>query len=178
MENLTKIFEECKREGVHEYGVIPIEKIEFSEEVRTLCKENQCGQYGKTWACPPGVGPLEECKAKCMKYKSAFIFTTTSKLEDSFDYEGMIEGKRVHELVSEKVRRLFEEEFTELLVLSSEGCQNCEDCTYPDAPCRFPHRMSPSVESYGIMVNQEAKEAGIHYINGANSVTYFSNIFF
>ena len=90
----------------------------------------------------------------------------------------MQEGKAAHEEVCARVRKIFEENFAETLVLTSEGCGNCQTCTYPDAPCRFPDHMCPSVESYGIFVNEEAAEAGIHYINGANTVTYFGNVFF
>ena len=178
MESLDTIFELCKEAGVHEQAVIPVEKIKFSDEVRHLCEVNYCGSYGKTWACPPGVGSVEECREKCMAFTQVYIFTTWHPLEDSLDLDGMQEGKAAHEEVCARVRKIFEENFAETLVLTSEGCGNCQTCTYPDAPWRFPDHMCPSVESYGIFVNEEAAEAGIHYINGANTVTYFGNVFF
>ncbi|HIV13348.1 MAG TPA: hypothetical protein IAA63_09455 [Candidatus Pullilachnospira stercoravium] len=49
----------------------------------------------------------------------------------------------------------------------------CSECTYPEAPCRFPDRSHGSIEGYGIMVSDLANQAGINYINGANTVTYF-----
>ena len=84
----------------------------------------------------------------------------------------------VHEQAVIPVEKIKFSDEVRHLVLTSEGCRNCQTCTYPDAPCRFPDRMCPSVESYGIFVNEEAAEAGIHYINGANTVTYFGNVFF
>ena len=68
--------------------------------------------------------------------------------------------------------------FPRNLMLTSEGCQNCASCTYPDSPCRFPDKMYPSVESYGISVVNEAAAAGMHYINGTNTVTYFAKYIF
>ena len=114
-----------------------------------------------------------------MKYKNVFVFSTKYDLEDSFDFEGMTDAMARHRDISKKVRNLFREMFgNDFLALSSEGCDNCTECTYPDAPCRFPDEMMPSVESHGIMVFKEAAACGIHYINGANTVTYFSNIFY
>ncbi|MBE6032659.1 MAG: hypothetical protein E7224_05645 [Clostridiales bacterium] len=45
--------------------------------------------------------------------------------------------------------------------------------TVPDAPCRFPEELSPSVEGYGIFVTPLAKKAGIPYYGGPDTVTYF-----
>lgn len=175
----NEFLEKIKELGVHEYGIIPVENVPFEHEVREMCAANRCGSYAKTWCCPPGCGTEEECREKCMKYKNVLVFSTKGDLEDSFDFEGMTEAMVRHKAVSKKVRLLFKETFgDDFFALSSEGCGNCEKCTYPDAPCRFPDDMMPSVESYGIMVYKEAAAAGIHYINGANTVTFFSNIFF
>ena len=125
MESLDTIFELCKEAGVHEQAVIPVEKIKFSDEVRHLCEVNYCGSYGKTWACPPGVGSVEECREKCMAFTQVYIFTTWHPLEDSLDLDGMQEGKAAHEEVCARVRKIFEENFAETLVLTSEGCGNC-----------------------------------------------------
>lgn len=167
-----------KDQGVHQHSVLPVEKIDFSDEVRGLCAANCCGQYGKTWACPPGVGTVAECKEKCMKYSHVYIFSTLHQIEDSLDFEGMMDGKEEHEKVCELIGKLFVKEFPNCLMLTSEGCSNCAKCTYPDAPCRFPEKMHPSVESYGISVVKEASTSKINYINGENTVTYFGNIFF
>lgn len=178
MKNIQELFEKCKSVGIHQYGVISVKDVVFSPEVRHLCEVNQCGAYGTTWACPPGVGTLEECKEKCLKYENVFVFSTLCQIEDSFDFEGMMDGKKHHEEISTLVRKLFEQEVQDIMVLSSEGCSNCKKCAYPQEPCRYPDKMFPSVESYGIMVYNQAAKAGIKYMNGKNTVTYFSNIFY
>lgn len=64
----------------------------------------------------------------------------------------------------------------DFLLLANEGRDKCEKCTYPDAPCRFPDQTHGALEGYGIFVSELAKQAGIHYINGANTVTYFGGV--
>ena len=100
-----------KELGVHEYGIIPVEKVPFEHEVREMCAANRCGAYAKTWCCPPGCGTEEECKERCMKYKYVLVFSTKTDLEDSFDFEGMTEAMVRHRAVSKQVRTLFREMF-------------------------------------------------------------------
>ena len=164
--------------GIHQSAFVKTADLRFSDGVRHLCEENSCGQYGRTWACPPGVGTLEECKQQLLSYKNLFVFTTMHPLEDSFDVECMAAGKEQHCEVRPQVVRLFREQYENILVLSAGGCQLCPSCTYPDAPCRFPEKLIPSLSSYGIEVNRLAAKAGINYINGANTVTYFTCILY
>ncbi len=164
--------------GIHEYAFMNTGDLVFSQGVRNLCEMNSCGEYGKTWACPPGVGTMEECQSKLLRYQHFFVFTTLHPLEDSYDFEGMMEGKERHRERCPAIAALFEKEYQDVFILSAEGCGRCERCTYPDAPCRFPDTLYPSIESYCVEVNRLAASAGIHYINGANTVTYFGCIFY
>lgn len=160
--------------GIYQFGLIEAKEIVFSNEVRRLCEQNVCGGYGTTWTCPPAVGTIEECKEKCLKYTKALVFSAKFSLEDSFDYEGMVHGQSEFKKVSDRLASLMEEkQLSDFLLLSNEGCMRCKECTYPHKPCRFPEKLFPSVESYGIMVNALAKSAKINYVNGQNTVTYF-----
>lgn len=67
-------------------------------------------------------------------------------------------------------------EQTELL--GAGGCSLCETCTYPSAPCRHPEKMRRPMEACGIDVVNLSKIAGINYFNGADTVTYFSILFY
>jgi len=167
--------EELRTLGITAYGVVDTGEIVFSEEVRTLCEGNLCRGYGKTWACPPAVGTVAECRERCLGYGQALVFSAVYELEDSFDFEGMQAGHREFKNVCD---RLYERLTPPFLLLSNEGCARCRDCTYPNAPCRFPERLFPSLEGFGILVSDLAKSAGIRYINGTNTVTYFGMICF
>ena len=164
--------------GIHEYAFLSTSDLIFSQGVRNLCEMNSCGQYGKTWACPPGVGTFEECRDRILQYEHLFVFTTLHELEDSYDFKGMTKGKERHCSLCPGIVDLFRKEYENLFVLSAEGCNRCKTCTYPDAPCRFPETLYPSIESYCVEVNRLASTAWIHYINGANTVTYFGCILF
>ena len=156
--------------GVSSFGYIKTSEIVFSEEVRHICEGNQCRNYGKTWACPPAVGSFDACRRRCLTYSSAFVFASEYKLEDSFDFDGMVQS---HHRFKNVCDRLYEQLIPPFILLSNEGCIRCNTCTYPAEPCRFPDRLFPSLEGYGILVNELAKAAGISYTSGKNSVSYF-----
>lgn len=154
------------------------ENVIFSKEARDLCKQNTCGKYGTSWTCPPAVGSFEECKAKCLQYKQALLFSTVTSVKDAYDFEGWEKAQINHEKITESLAQIFKTHIEEHLILSTSKCLHCQSCTYPKAPCNHPDRMYPSVESYGVLVMEQAKLCNIHYINGENTVTYFSLIFF
>jgi predicted metal-binding protein len=141
--------------------------------VRKHCEGNVCRNYGTTWACPPAVGTVDECKTKCLSYSHALVFNQVFPLEDSFDFEGMRAGHAVFKQTCDKLYELVKPQTSDFLLLSNESCNRCEKCTYPDSPCRFPEKLFPSVESFGILVAGLAEAAKINYINGPNTVTYF-----
>lgn len=173
-----KMKELLEEAGVWQFGVVDTADMKFEQEVREMCAANVCRQYNKSWACPPAVGSVEECRERVQQYEKFLLFSVKYDLEDSFDYEGMMAGgaafKKTCREIDGKLRPLL----GKYLMLSNEGCGLCQECTYPDAPCRFPDRAHGSLEGYGIFVNQLAKQAGMKYINGANTVTYFGGIAF
>ncbi|MGI5958326.1 MAG: DUF2284 domain-containing protein [Massiliimalia sp.] len=164
--------------GVFQWGEISPRKNPFDPQVRMLCQGNVCGNYGTTWACPPAVGSLEECKKQCCSYSHAIVFNGVYPLEDSFDFESMKLGHKRFKEVCDRVYEVAKDSLSDFLLLSNEGCIRCKTCTYPQAPCRFPQMLFPSIEGYGIHVGQLAKAAGIRYINGANTVTYFGMLLY
>ena len=64
-----------------QYGWIETAELEFSERIRRVC-EQECPMYGKTWACPPAVGTVEECRARCLSYPHALYLTTLTEVSD------------------------------------------------------------------------------------------------
>ena len=162
--------------GVFQYGFVDTGKTRFTQEVRKMCEVNTCRQYGKTWACPPAIGTVEECQARVQQYDKMLVFSVKCDLEDSFDYEGMTAGGEKFKETCRKIHQAVSRYANDYLILANEGCDKCKECTYPDAPCRFPEQSRGSLEGYGIFVSELAKQAGINYINGANTVTYFGGL--
>lgn len=162
---------------VCEYAFINPEDISFLDQVRYICK-TECPQYGRSWSCPPAVGTVEECRERCSHYTGGFIFTTIAEVNDIENMEETLSTRMEHEEITRKIRDLFYEQCTDVKVLSTESCAICEKCAYPDAPCRFPDKMFPCIESYGILVTELAEKYGISFMNGANVVTWFSLILY
>lgn len=173
LETLEHILVEA---GVYQYGRVDTADIRFLQEVRGMCEVNTCRQYGKTWACPPAIGTVEECRARVQQYDAMLVFSVKCDLEDSFDYEGMVEGGKRFKRIARAIQQAVSRELDDYLLLSNEGCDQCKECTYPNAPCRFPEKTHGALEGYGILVSELAGQAGIRYINGANTVTYFGGL--
>ena len=64
------------------------------------------------------------------------------------------------------------------MALSTESCDICEHCAYPEGPCRHPDRMFPCIESYGILVTELAERHDITFLSGSRLVTWFSLILY
>lgn len=87
-----RIKEIAIKNGFWEVGFVEIANLSFYNEIRKLCEENVCRNYGTTWACPPAIGTIQECKERVMQYDKMLLLTKKYELEDSFDIEGMEEG--------------------------------------------------------------------------------------
>ena len=161
---------------IHESAWISPKDIPFSAEVRELCRANRCGRYGKSWSCPPGVGEWTDLRDRYQSFDEAFLFTTCHELEDSFDYEGMLAAGDLHKKLDDLIADALYGFNGKCVHLSAGACNICEKCTYPDAQCRFPDKARQSLEASGIDVVSLARVCGVRYINGPETVTYFSLI--
>ncbi|MBV1684169.1 DUF2284 domain-containing protein [Eubacterium callanderi] len=164
--------------GVKECAFTIPNELTFSEDTRILCKNNSCGLFDKTWACPPAVGSYERCVAKCLSYSNVLIFSTATDLKGRHNPKGWYEARVNHEAITARIAQLFRAQRPDCLVLSTEGCLVCDKCTYPDKPCPHPDKLYPSVESYGIVVMDIVSKTGLKYTHGKESLTYFSFILF
>ena len=178
MDIITEIEKAIGQTGFSEFGYVEIGTLKYYPEVRKICEGNTCRNYGSSWACPPAVGTIEECKARVEQYDKMLLFSLAYQLEDSFDFDGMINGMKDFKRTVDKLQEKLDAIPLDYSLLSNEGCNRCTSCTYPDAPCRFPHLLHHSLEGYGFIVNELAKEAGIKYNNGSDTVTYFGAVLF
>ena len=160
-----------------QYEFFETKELIFTPKVRYIC-ETECSQYGKSWACPPGVGTVEECERRCLSYPNGLLITTMTEVSDIADIEQTLATRGDHEAVTREVNALVQAQGHETYVLSTESCAICENCSYPDAPCRFREKMYPCVESHGILVTELAEQYGIEYQAGGNIVTWFSLILY
>ncbi len=158
---------------VAQYVFFSTAELEFSPRIRTVC-EQECPRYGKSWACPPAVGTVDECRARCLSYPEGLLISTLAEVQDISDMEQTLATRPAHEAVTHQVADLLRAQGVQVLGLSSESCAICPECSYPDGPCRHPELMYPCVESHGIVVTALAEKYGIEYQYGNNVVTWFS----
>lgn len=165
--------------GAAKAEIISVDQIVMSEEFREACRKNICGQWGKCWMCPPDVGDIYPLMAEIGTYRHGLWYQSIGELEDSFDIEGMGEAKHRHMLISQKLEKLVKPLLGRHLHLSCGGCGLCERCARrDDEPCRFPDKAMASLEAYGVNVYQTTRSTKLKYINGQNTVTYFSLVLF
>ena len=160
------------------YAFIDPEELEFSQRIRWIC-ENECPMYGKSWACPPAVGTVTYCKAKCRQYKNCLMVSTITEVADIADMEATLATRPEHEEVTNQVAELMRQQGVEPYVLSTEACSICETCAWAEGkPCRFPEKMHPCVESHGINVIPVLEQQGLEFQFGENVVTWISLLFY
>ena len=166
--------------GAFRAAVIPVDSIETDASFRDLCASNVCGNYGRNWMCPPDAGEIHDLMAALHTYSYALVYQTVSELEDSYDFEGMMDaGLRHNHLMVELRHEMDREDLPRTLHLGAGGCRMCEVCgKRTGEPCRHPDLAVASLETYGVNVSKLAPAAGMKYINGQNTVTYFGAVLF
>lgn len=175
--NRKQVEEQIRELPLAQFAWVRTEEMTFSERIRYVC-QTECPMYGKTWACPPAVGTVEECKTRCLRFEQALVITTVTEVGDIADIRETLSTRAPHEEITRQVRQILLEQAEEVLVLSTEACAFCEHCTYPEGkPCRHPDRMFPCVESYGIVATDLAEKHDIEFFGG-NLVTWFSILFY
>ena len=152
--------------------------LEFSSRIRWIC-EHECPMYGKSWACPPGVGTVDCCRQVCMAYDNCLLISTIVEVNDIADMEETLATRPDHEVLTNEVRDLMRQQGVDPYILSTEACTLCESCAILEGkPCRMPDKMHPCVESHGINVVPILEERGLEFQFGANVVTWISLLFF
>lgn len=160
------------------YTYIDPKSLEFSQRIRHICQA-ECPMYGKTWACPPGVGEVEECRKKCLSYSNCLLIGTITEVSDVANIQESLDTRPAHEKVTNQVRDLMREHGVTPYILSTEACSVCERCAFLDGlPCRMPGKMHPCVESHGINLIPTLEDNGLDFLYGSNIVTWYSLLFF
>lgn len=146
--------------------------LELLPEVRQMCEMNTCGQYDHNWSCPPACGTLEQCSERLKPYRRGILVQTVGEIEDWMDFEGMMEVEQDHMKTFTRFAEQLRAAIPESLAVGTGGCRQCESCTYPDQPCRFPQKRYTSMEAYGMEVNRTCKHNNLQYNYGPGKIAY------
>ncbi len=163
---------------LYTYFYIEPGQLEFSQRIRYICQA-ECPRYGQSWACPPGVGSVEACRAKCLDYRECLVIGTITECQDIADIQETLATRPDHEAITDQVQQLLREMGVEPYILSTDSCAICQNCTCPEGkPCRHPERMHPCIESHGINLIPTLEENGLEFQYGGNIVTWYSMLFY
>lgn len=168
----------AEENGFSHWAPLAMDALVPLQEVRDMCAADRCGRWGQNWSCPPGCGTLEETARQMAQYTRGLLVQTTGTLEDPFDYQGMTglsdQHKRRFDSFARQARLLY----PQCLPLTAGTCTICALCTYPDRPCRFPHKRLSSMEAYGLFVSDICTRSGLGYNYGPNTLTYTSCVLY
>ena len=92
---------------IFEYRLLDTADIKVQERVRTICKQ-ECERYGSTWACPPAVGTVAECKARCLRWPHALLLVTVAEVDDASDMAQTLPTRQAHEDITRKAAAMVE----------------------------------------------------------------------
>ena len=160
--------------GFTNWAKLDVSTIALKQEVRDMCAANTCGQYDKRWSCPPGCGSLEECAKKLAGMTHGILVQTVGDVEDSFDFDGMKEAEEAHQAHFLQMYEAIRTSGCDVLALGAGCCTQCRECTYPQAPCRFPEKMISSMEAFGMLVLEVCQANGLQYYYGSDKIAYTS----
>ena len=178
MMDREKLEQQLAELPLHVYMDIDPNGLEFSDRIRWIC-QTEGPMYGKTWACPPGVGEVAECEKKCRSYKNCLMIGTITEVSDIANMAETLDTRPAHEKITNQVRDMMREQGVQPYILSTEACTICQRCAILDGqPCRFPDKMHPCVESHCINVVPILESHGLEFQFGANVVTWISLLFF
>ena len=176
--NKELLAEKLSELPLYTFDFINPKMLEFSQRIRWIC-QNECPMYGKSWACPPGVGSVRNCEGKCKGYDNCLMIATITEVEDIADMEQTLATRPEHEEITNQVRDMMRSMAVEPYILSTEACAICDHCAYLDGqPCRYPQKMHPCVESHGINLIPAMEANGLDFQYGANVVTWVSLLFY
>ena len=178
MLSISALEEQLAQLPLYTYHFFKPNELEFTERIRWIC-QHECPMYGKSWACPPGVGEVSQCKARCMQFENCLMISTITEVADISNIEETLATRGDHEEITNQVAALMEEQGVKPYILSTEACAICQRCAILDGqPCRHPERMHPCVESHGINVIPAMESCGMEFQFGDNVVTWLSLLFY
>ena len=105
------------------------------------------------------------------------MFSTIAEVSDVINFEETLATRAEHEAVTAAIEAFIKSQGSECMALSTESCDICDTCAYPDSPCRFPEKMHPCVESHGIIVSELAERFDMEFTLSPNQILWFGILF-
>jgi predicted metal-binding protein len=144
------------------------------ERVRGYCTQNRCGNYGKSYTCPPNVPSIEEVKIKLKNFHHGILLRKTVNLNIRRDWKLMKQSiLDFQNNILEVEEFLKKSGIKEIWGINAGTCVLCEVCgARSNKPCVHPDKARSSIEALGVDVVALMKNLGLDYQFHADKVTW------
>lgn len=151
--------------------------IECSEKVREICKQNGCGNYGKSWTCPPYAPPFDQCKKELGRFGKLLLYKFSFPVKDIKDMGEIRKLMKKHQDMVREIRDEANSKGIENLSLPGGACAYCEKCTCPDSPCIHPDKALNSNDAYCLNLAGFVESVGLSFKRNEGEVIFFGLTF-
>jgi predicted metal-binding protein len=150
------------------------------ERIRSFCQQNRCGNYGKSYTCPPLVPPLDDIKARFQKFHRGVLLQQTINLNVKRDWKGMKRSMvDFHSKILEVEEFLKGTGVREVWGITAGTCGLCEVCgAKSEKPCLHPNKARVSMEALGIDVIAMLARLGLDNRFHAGRITWTGCVLF
>jgi len=150
--------------GFDQAGLLSADEVVTSADLAASCNPQACRKYGSCWTCPPGAGTYEELLGDISSRRAGVVVQTVRDGVDFYeDWDVLEELRTLHNGRLDELARMMRPEFEDVLVFSTGGCDLCDECSYPDAPCKRPDARRESLSAHGVAVGATCQNAGLDY---------------
>ncbi|MDD5486018.1 MAG: DUF2284 domain-containing protein [Dehalococcoidales bacterium] len=124
------------------------------ERIRSLCRANECQNYGKNYTCPPYVGSLTKIKAKLANFQRSLLLQYSKEIEVRGNREGVMQTKiDFHHKILQMEGLLVERGVNKVWGMIGGNCGLCTICkAESNEPCPYPDKSRVSLEAIAIDV--------------------------
>ena len=173
----NRIYEIAAEAGFEDVALIRTEDLQFVPEFRVLCEENDCGNYGRNYGCPPACGTPEEMESKVMQYRQAIVFQSKTPVADVMDPSETKPVKKRHILHTRKAMKKMAEEGMKMdgFAIMCGPCNFCAVCAMEEnKPCPHEDMRTSCLSAYCINATELAKHCNMEMEWGGNTASFFS----
>lgn len=125
-----------------------------AQNIRSICKTNQCSNYGTNYMCPPLIGSLPQIESRLQTFDNGFLLRFSQALNVKKDAAALRQSKILfHKKVLFVEKRMAQMKIHPTWAMIGGDCSLCPKCVAPlSKPCPFPNDARTSLEAIGIDV--------------------------
>ncbi len=162
--------------GFEEITPLDPSTFEYFPQAAEYCKS--CEMYGKKWSCPPYCMDLNAMRDRVASFSNGFLFQTIGTVTSVSDRESVHLLMKTHLDRFHMLVRSIRGKDIPCFPLAAGSCSLCPECTCPDAPCRYPDQMIPSMEAFGLNVREICAKNGTSLVLDEHRLSFCAAILF